>query len=306
MTAHARRAVRRAIGGGLVLAASAAALATPVSVRDDVGTQVSVPVPVRRVVSLAPNATELLFAAGAGERVVGVVEGSDWPPAARALPRIGDAHGLDLERIVALHPDLVVTWPYTVPAHVAVLRARGIPVFTADPRSVDAIASDVERLGALAGTGLTARDAADSLRRRHAALRDRYQGRSEVSVFYEVWDAPLVTLGGSHLVTRAIETCGGRNVFASLPLPAPNVTVEAVLAAKPEAIVAGLASGQRPARLDAWKRWTTLPAVTYGNLQVVNADLLHRPGPRFIDGLSELCEVLERARANRDQRGPQH
>lgn len=277
-----------------------------ISVQDDAGVEVSVASPVLRVVSLAPNATELLFAAGAGERVVGVVAGSDWPPAARDLPRIGDVHGLDLERIIALHPDLVVTWPYTTPGHVAVLRAQGIPVFIVDPRSVDEIASDVQRLGALAGTETIARAAAAALERRFAALRDRYQGRPAISVFYEVWNAPLVTLGGDHLVSRAIETCGGRNVFASVRLPAPHVTIESVLALKPEAIVAGADAGRRPKWLDDWKRWTLIPAITYGNLAVVNADLLHRPGPRFVDGMAELCEVLDRARINRDRAASPH
>ncbi len=299
MSRKIARAARQAMLALLLTAASA--FAQRIGVEDDAGVAVSVASPVLRVVSLAPNATELLFAAGAGERVVGVVAGSDWPVAARDLPRIGDVHGLDLERIIALHPDLVVTWPYTTPGHVAVLRAQGIPVFTIDPRTVDEIAVDMERLGALAGTETIAHAAATAARQRFTALRDRYQGRPPIIVFYQVWSAPLVTLGGDHLVSRAIEICGGRNIFASLRVPAPNVGIESVLALKPEVIVAGADAGRRPKWLDDWQRWPAIPAVSYGNLAVVNADLLHRPGPRFIDGVAELCEVLDRARINRDR-----
>ena len=116
-------------------------------------------------------------------------------------------------------------------------------------------------------------------------------------MFYEIWNAPLYTIGGRHLVSEAIRVCGGENVFASLTLPAPGVSVEAVLAARPEAIVAGADRGIRPAWLDDWQRWTALPAVAAGNLYTVDANHLHRAGPRFVDGVEELCAVLAQARA---------
>ncbi len=284
---------------------AAAILAAPleasaqISVTDDTGITVSVARAPQRIVSLAPNATEMVFAAGAGPRLVATVATSDFPPPARQLPRIGDAASLDLERILALQPDLVVTWPYTVPTQLAALRARGIPIFTIDPRSVQDIAGDVERLGILLGTSAVAQAAAAAVRAREDELQHRFATRPPVRVFYEVWPTPLVTLGGRHLVSRALETCGGRNVFATLDAPAPNVSIEAVLEARPEAIVAGADGGRRPAWLDDWRRWSALPAVAHGNLFAVNADLLHRSGPRFVDGVAELCDVLEQARAHR-------
>jgi iron complex transport system substrate-binding protein len=279
---------------GVACSAGAAVTAT-----DDAGNVVTLARPAQRIVSLAPHATELLFAAGSGARVVGVVAHSDWPREARALPRVGDANALDLERIVALAPDLVVAWPYTMPSQLATLRARGATIFVSDPRSITGIARDVDALGALAGTTAVARAAADALRARHAALAARYSGSPAITVFYEVWNDPLQSVGGRHLISEAITLCGGANVFAALTQPAPAVSLEAVVAAAPEAIVAGSDDGRRPAWLDDWRRWRDVPAVRYGNLFVADGDLLHRSGPRFVDGVEALCAMLGQARANR-------
>jgi iron complex transport system substrate-binding protein len=270
--------------------------AAPPEATDDTGAIVRLAAPAQRIVSLAPHATELLFAAGAGTRVVGVIGSSDWPPEARTLPVVGDSRALDLERIVALAPDLVVAWPYTPALQVAALRARGIPVFNAEPRSIDGIAADVERLGVLAGTESQATPRAAALRARHALLRARNAGQATVRVFYQIWNVPLYTIGGRHLINEAIGLCGGENVFAALTTPAPVVSIEAVLAAAPDAIVAGAERGVRPDWLDDWRRWPALRAAAQGHLFVVNADLLHRAGPRFLDGVDELCAAIDAAR----------
>ena len=280
----------------------AAPAAAEIRVVDDTGATVVLATPARRIVTLAPHAAELVFAAGAGERVVAVVKGTDYPEAARTLPIIGDVAALDLERIVMLAPDLIVTWPWTTPAQVAWLRARGIAVFEADARTPDGIATDIERIGALTETLPAASKAAASFRRRLAELGRTRDDGPRVRVFYQVSDAPLFTLGGQHLVSRAITHCGGENVFAALAIPAPQVSVESVLAAAPQAIIAGTDGGRRPAWLDAWSRWPALDAVRYHNLFTVDANLLHRPGPRFVDGIAQLCETLARAR-RRDRGG---
>ena len=231
--------------GAALLAVSIAAVAAPVIVRDDIGATLKLPAPAQRIVSLAPHATELLFAVGAGPRIVGTLDTSDWPPPARTIPRLGDSRALDLERIVALAPDLIVTWPWTAPAQVEVLRARGIAVFTTIPATIDGIATDLERLGALTGDPAAGWREAEAFRARFSQLRARNAGARRVRVFYEIWDAPLYTIGGRHLITQAIEVCSGESVFAALTLPAPAVDVEAVLAAKPEAIIAGTDHGVR-------------------------------------------------------------
>lgn len=284
----------------LVAAALAAVAATALGAlfaTDDAGVAVTLPAPAKRIVSLAPNATEIVYAAGAGARLVGVIGSSDWPPEAKALPKVGDAHAVDLERIVALAPDLVVTWPYTSPAQVANLVGRGIPVVTIDPQTIDEIAADVERVGALAGTDAVAAPRAAAMRARVAELRARYAGAVRVRVFYEIWDTPLYTIGGRHLITQALALCGADNVFAGLATPAPQIDVEAVLAQRPDAIVAGADGAVPPPWLDDWKRWPELPAVARGRLYTVDANLLHRSGPRFVDGVDALCRTLAAARA---------
>jgi iron complex transport system substrate-binding protein len=282
----------------LTLALAAPGRADTVTVIDGTGAAIALSAPARRIVSLAPSATELLYAAGAGNRVVAVTNPADWPPEAAQRPRVGDARALDLERIVSLAPDLAVAWPYVAPAQIERLQALGIPVYRTDPQTPEAIALDIERLGALAGTAGIAQPAAARFRSRLEALRRRGHGTTAVRVFYEIWHQPLYTIGGAHLITAAIELCGGENVFRQLSLPAPSVSIEAVLAAHPSAIVAGTDGAIRPAWLDEWRRWPDLPAVRADNLFVVDANLLHRAGPRFVDGAEALCAVIDRARAN--------
>jgi iron complex transport system substrate-binding protein len=299
MTRGAPKRTGRAALAGVALALALSARGAVVAT-DDTGVSVALRAPAQRIVSLAPHATELLFAAGAGARVIGVSATSDWPPAAQALPRVGDARAIDLERIVALRPDLIVTWPYTAPGDVARLRTLGIAVFTTDPKTIDGIAEDLERLGRLTGTGAATKAAAASLRARLAARRRASVGLRKLTVFYEIWPSPLYTIGGAHLISQAIAVCGGTNVFARLALPAPTVSVEAVLAAKPDVIVAASDDALRPDWLDAWRRWPSLPAVAHGNLLVVDGNLLHRPGPRFLDGVDVLCAALDEARQRAD------
>lgn len=286
----------------LAFAMACAALATVLSPRpacavvtvvDDAGARVTLAAPARRIVALAPHATELLFAAGAGAQVVGVVAGSNFPPQAARLPVVGDANAIDLERLVALAPDLVVTWPYTTSAQLAAIRRHGIAIFTSDARSIDGIAVDLERLGVIAGTTPVAARAARAFRAAIAAQAAAPR-RPPVRVFYEIWGEPIFTVGGGHLISQAIALCGGVNVFAALGVAAPVVDAEAVIAAAPEVIVAGADDAKRPAWLDAWKRWPQIPAVRDARLRVVDANLLHRPGPRFADGVAQLCAAIAR------------
>ena len=283
----------------LIARLGGAAGAAPVAAEDATGASIELASPAGRIVSLAPHATELLFAAGAGERIVGVLAPADWPPEAARVPRVGTSAGIDLERIVALKPDLVIVWPYLAPAQIERLRALGIPVFVSDPRTPAAIAVEIERLGTLAGTLASAARAAAAFRARLSALDSHDRDAAKLSVFYEIWHQPLYTVGGQHLITAAIRLCGGENVFGALATPAPAVGVEDVLAARPEAIIAGTDNAVWPAWLDEWKHWTTLPAVARGNLFVVDANLLHRAGPRFAAGAEQLCAALDRARENR-------
>jgi iron complex transport system substrate-binding protein len=282
---------------GLLAAMVAADACAGLSVTDAAGVRVTLERPAQRVVSLAPHATELLFAAGASEAVVGVLAPADWPPEAKALPKVGDNNAVDLEAILALRPDLVVTWPYLSPLQVGRLRALGVAVYVSEPRRPADIAIEMRRLGVLTGHEASASQAAEAIDRRIAEIRARYAGAVPVRVFYEIWNPPLFTIGGDHLINAAIELCGGRNIFAAQRLPAPQVGVEAVIAAAPAAIIAATDGAERPAWLDEWRRWPSLPAVAQDNLLVVDANLLHRAGPRFVDGVEQLCAAIATARS---------
>lgn len=296
-------AVIRPAALACALLASVSGTAHAVRVVDGAGSVIEIASPATRIVTLAPHAAELVAVAGAGPSIVGVSAHTDAPPAARALPVVGDATAIDVERILALEPDLVVTWPWTVPAQVARLADRGIPVYTTAPRTIDAIASDIERLGALAGTSAAASKAAAGFRARVAALAERAPRTPPVRVFYQLSAAPLYTIGAGHTITQAIALCGGENVFGGLAVPAPIVNLEEVLALRPALVVAGTEGAVRPAWLDEWRRWQDLPAARDEGLAVVDADLLHRPGPRFVDGVAQLCAAIARARAGASPTG---
>jgi iron complex transport system substrate-binding protein len=269
-----------------------------VSAVDDAGHRVTLPRPATRIVSLAPHATELLFAVGAGARIVGVTEFSDYPEAATRIPSVGNGQSLDLERILALKPDLVVGWNTGLAApQLSRLESLGLQVFRSEPRDYEAIASSMEALGNLAATGADGKAAADAFRGRLQQLQARYRDRPRISVFYQIWRAPLMTLNGSHLVSSALRLCGADNVFAGLPRLVPTVSEEAVIKADPEAIIAS--RGEQQDVLAGWKRFGGMRAVRSGNLLTIDGGLLNRAGPRVLEGTEKLCATLDAARARR-------
>lgn len=271
-----------------------------VVVRDDTGVTLRLAAPAQRIVSLAPHITETLYAAGAGSHLVGAVEYSDYPEAAQKLARIGGYARLDLEAIAALKPDLAIGWASgNSPAHIEKLRALGIPVYLAQPERIDDVATQLERYGELAGTQAVARAAATDFRSRLAELRMRYGDRPKVRTFYQIWKQPLMTVGGGQVISDAIRLCGGENVFADLKALAPKVTIEAVLAADPEAIVASGMGEARPEWLDDWRQWRSLTAVRRDNLFFIPPDLIQRHTPRLVEGAAQLCAHLETARSRR-------
>lgn len=272
-------------------------LAAAVSAVDDAGSTIALPAPALRIVSLAPHITEQLFAVGAGSRIVGTTDHADHPPAARAIARVARAHSVDLERVAALQPDLIVVWGSGYPpAVIDALRRLRVPVYVNEPGTLDSIATSLERLGRLAGGDGAA--AAAQLRAQLDALRRQFGQRAPVAVFYQVWSAPLMTLSGRHVLSEALRVCGGRNVFDNLvagPI-APTVSIEAVLAAQPAAIVTAEAAGLPTAALDMWRRYRALPAVANQRLFTLNADRINRHGPRLPDELARLCELIDSAR----------
>jgi len=282
----------------LILLAGAAQ--AEVTVTDDSGNMVRLAAPAKRIVSLSPHITEVLFAAGAGDRIVGAVEYSDYPPQAKKIPRVGGYSRLDLEAIAALKPDLVVAWESgNAAASLAKLKGLGLPVYVTQPDQIADIAKDLERFGKLAGTESVANAEAARFRERYAKLQARYSQRPPVNVFYQVWKQPLVTVNGKQIISDALRLCGGRNVFANLPILAPTVTVEGVIAANPEVIVASGMGESRPEWLDDWRRWSSMTAVKLDNLYFVQPELIQRHTPRILDGTEILCGHLETVRSKR-------
>jgi iron complex transport system substrate-binding protein len=267
-------------------------------VRDDAGNAVTLDKPAMRVISMAPHVTETLFAAGGGSRIVGTVNYSDYPEAAKSIPRIGSNREIDLERVISMKPDLIVAWMHNnSERQIEMVRKLGVPVFLSDPQKLDGIPDNVVRLGQLMGTQAVADPAAAELRRQLASLRSRYAGRPTVRTFYQVWDKPLYTLSGRHIITDALRLCGGENIFDKLTVTAPIVSIESVLQADPEAVFGTAEKNYGGVQL--WKPYSTLMATRKGNLFTVDGDLLNRSGPRMIAGTAVLCEKLELARQHR-------
>ena len=292
------------ISAMLVACICASSAQASVTATDDSGATVSLAAPAQRVISLAPHVTELIYAAGGGAKLVGTVSYSDYPPAAKQVPRVGDNKALDLERIVALKPDLIVVWRHgNAQAELERLRELHIPLFFSEPHRLDDIALTLTRLGILFGTSNTADAAASTFRQDIAQLRTRYTNRPPVSVFYQVWNQPLMTLNGTHMISDVITLCGGRNVFANLAPLVPTVSTEAVLAANPEAIVTASAGATKPDKplpqFEPWRAWPNLKAVARNNLFAIDGDLIDRPAPRIAQGAAQLCEDLEVARSRR-------
>lgn len=246
-----------------------------------------------RIISVAPNLTELLFAAGAAEQLVAVSEYSDFPEAAKSLPRIGDAFRLDYERIVALSPTVAVIWESGTPPEVRTrLEGLGIRVVGIPTLKLDDIAVGLETLGALAGTEKVAAAAAAGFRAEIASLRAEYRERPKLRVFVQIDDAPLFTVGGGHLITEIVELCGGSNVFADATSLALPVDLESVLARAPQVIL----STDDGDPVEYWARFAGIAAVATGSVYRAPADLLARPSPRISQGAAEVCSELDDAR----------
>ena len=285
--------------------------ASALTLVDDAGHALRFAQPPQRVVALAPSLTELVFAAGGGASLVGVSALSDFPPAARRIARVGYAGRLDVERVLALRPDLVLVWQRgSTSRELAQLEAAGVPLFQLEPRRLGEVARAIERLGVLLGHESEANARASELRGRLERLRSAHAHAAPVTVFYQVWQQPLMTINGRQIIADILRTCGGRNVFADLAPLVPIVSTEAVVAADPEAILTASegsdASAWRRAPTDPsfalWRRHAGMTAVRRGWLYTLNGDAISRQGPRIGDGAAAVCAVLDQVRAERAAR----
>ena len=284
--------------GGMLLAFPA--LASPVCATDDLGKEICLEQPAQRIAALSPGATELAWAAGAGDQVVAVVAYSDYPPAAKEVTSVGSHTRMDMERLLELQPDLVIGWVTGNPTEqLATLREMGVPVFSIEPRSFEAVSDTIERLSTLAGTEAAGFAEAERFRKGITDLRARFSGADAVPVFYQVWDEPLMTVNRDHLIGEMIELCGGDNVFGHLERLVPRISAEAVIAANPEAILAGGMGEENRHWLTRWQSFPSLTATERDNLFFIPPSLVQRPTPRMLEGTRLFCEKLEVARGRR-------
>ena len=267
------------------------------SLTDDAGNVHHFSQPAQRIVSLIPHSTELLFAVGGGDAIVGAVQYSDYPEAAKSIPRVGGYSALNIEAIVALKPDLIIAWPEGNPTRdLSRLQQLGYEIFVSDPNTYETIARNLENFATASGHKAEGEKVAADFRRQVAQLRAEYSDKKPLTVFYQVWHQPLLTQNGDTFISRAIELCGGRNVYADLDIKAPQVSIESVLEMNPDVIVASGMGESRPDWLDAWGQYQHLTAVKTNSLYHIHPDLLHRPTPRFLLGTRQLCEAMEKTR----------
>ena len=281
-------------------AAMPSALAQPICVVDDRGLDLCIDQPAQRIAALSPGATELIYAAGGGDSVIAVVSFSDYPEAAKSVTSVGSHTRLDLERLISLQPDLILAWGTGNPTEqIDTLARLGLPIYYVEPHEFEDIARNVENLGKLAGTSSLADATAVDFRSGIQVLRERYQQAAPVRTFYQVWDEPLMSMNGSHYISKIVSLCGGVNVFADAPRLIPRLSLEAVLLENPEAVVAGGMGEGNTRWLDNWRRFPSLFATQKDNLFFVPPSLIQRPTPRLLEGAQIFCQKLDVARARR-------
>ena len=277
---------------------------TPIRLIDDLGVELSLDQAAKRVVLLGPNLVESIYAIDAAHTVVAVADHSDYPPEARAIPRVASHNTINYEKILALAPDLVVVWASGFGVDkIQKLRDLGLTVFASEPQRLADVEHLLRTLGQLTGHSGSASQAALDYVRGLEELTQRYQYQRPVRVFYQIWHQPMQTLNDKHIVNDVITLCGGINIFAKQREIAPKVSVEAVIALDPELIITGVSDGQRPSWFDDWQRWPSITAVKKNQLFVVDADIMVRHAPRILLGAEQLCRYLAQARASDEVKG---
>lgn len=276
-------------------------LAKPFTIIDDDGQAVFFSQPAKRIISLSPHATELLFAAGATDQLVATVNYSNYPPQAKKIPRIGSYKKIDLESIVKINPDLIIAWKGGgSDEQINDFKRLGYKVYFSEPKSFEGVAINISKMGEILGTKKTADVNSKKFLNEFSALKKKYNQLERVDVFYQVWNTPLMTINKDHLITEVIDFCGGNNVFGLLSMRAPRVSIEAVIQKNPEAIIIGM-SEDRKDWVDPWFKWAAIDAVKNKHIYSVDADLIVRQGPRILQGTKLVCEALQKVRA-----GSQH
>ncbi len=268
-----------------------------VRVVDDNDDEVRLAAPAQRIISLAPNITEVLFHIGAGEQIVGADEYSNYPEAAKQILRVNNHAAANYELILSLKPDLVIAWQSgNGDKIISPLRKLGIPVFVVETREIERIPNLFRRFGQLSGNNELAQQRIEEFTQRLQLLGDAQIGKSVVRTFYQIWDQPLITLNGKHMVSDVIELCGGVNVFADAAPLVPYVNIESIVAADPQVIIAGGSQDEQSSWFSSWQKWDGISAVQHKQIYLIPADLMQRHSVRILDGAQMMCDYLDNAR----------
>lgn len=265
------------------------------AITDDHGVVIHPQKSFQRVISLAPDITEILFAIGAEKKLIGVIHGSDYPSQAKQIPEVGSYTGLDLERIIALKPDLIITWHQGFYRQLSVLKKLGIPIYTTEPKRLEDIARTITNLGLLTHSQKKANALAQKFLIRLNETRDKYQHRPAVTVFFQIGAYSLLTINKSSWINQVIEICGGRNIFAETTSLVPEISWESMIRANPQVIITDATQASWKKR---WQRWPNLLAVKNHLLFSIPPDCIDRAGPRLLQGLGLMCSYLDKARTS--------
>lgn len=253
--------------------------------------------PVKKIITLAPHLTELVYAAGAGERIVATIDYSDYPPAANKIPRIGNSAQIDFEAVISQKPDLVLAWQSgNATLDLARLEGFSIPVFYTDAKLLNDIPRLIRLIGEMAHTESVAEASAQQFQQTYRELVQTYSHLPKLGVYYQIWNSPRMSINGQHMISDIIRLCGGYNVFDELSSLVPRLNIEAVIAADPQVIVTGGVEANEGSQLEEWYAWKSLRAVKHNLLFSIPADLLHRHTPRILQGAALMCGYLAQAR----------
>jgi len=273
------------------------AVSQAASVEDFAGRTVTLKKPAQRIVALSPHIVENVFSAGAGEKLIGAVSYSNFPPEASDIPQVGSYNAFSLEHIVALKPDLVIMWGSgNGMATLQKFEALNIPVYVSELRALDDVPESIRRIGALAGTTAVSELEAQRIESAIADMRNRYGKSRNLNVFYQIWNEPLQTINGEHLISQVIQLCGGKNVFTDAVSLAPQISLESIFLRNPDAIVASGMGAARPEWLDVWRKYPSLSAVKSNALFFVDPNHIQRPTARILLGAQSLCSQLDQLR----------
>lgn len=267
-----------------------------IEVRDANGKPFHLDQAASRVIALAPHLVELVYAIGAGDKLVASVSYADYPEAAKKLPRVGSYRNFSVEAIARYKPDLILAWRSSShQGRVAQLEQLGYKVYWTESVELLDVAKLMLDLG-LVLDAPNAKAASQAFHKKYQALKAQYSQQPSVSVFYQVWNQPLQTVSDKHLISAVIRLCGGQNVFSDGVVMAPKINIESVIRLNPEVIVASGMGQAKPEWLDDWRHWGQLQSVRQQQLYFIPPDLIQRHTPRVLDGAQMMCEQLAKAR----------